>query len=192
MLRSLFISVFVLLAQLVATGQDGGCKKIDSEQPSIYIAFEREEKSANRKKAGQTFLRLVNNTSCGIHVETDDNNYSDTRLYRSESRKRENGGIVTTYTQLPVDRLAKTVFYETAKAKSDWSAANFDENRDLVIYFTIFPGLSTIFPVATEHTRKPFRVSVSFSYQWEGASENTSHRVFYYPEMPKGFYEPPN
>ena len=169
-----------------------GCEKIDKSRPSVYIALEKNyDETVKGKSTKKTELRLTNNTSCNIYLETTDNDKElpNGKLYKAESRKMEDGMTEIRYTQLPVDGLVKYIFYDIQKTpKSNWTPANYDEFRDLVFHYTVFPSLSVIFSTEKKHSQKPFRVSVPFTYQWEDSSfENVKHRTFYWYELPKGF-----
>ena len=186
------ILIPILWIFVSAASAQPGCEKLDKDRPSAYIAFEKEiTETVKGKPQKITLLKLRNNTSCEIAVETDGQRWNDENLYGVETAKDASGKTVTRYTQRQVDNVRQVVFYDVRSSeKSAWAPANYFADRDLSYHFTIFPGFSVIFPVERKHAQKPFRLAVKFSFEWEVTTfENTDHRTFYWLELPKGFDE---
>src|SRR5687767_13878456 len=143
------ILIPILLIFVSAASAQLGCEKIDKDRPSAYIAFEKEVTEKVKGKPQKiTLLKLTNNTSCQIGVETDGQRWNDENLYGGETAKDANGNSVTRYKQRRVDNVRQVVFYDARSSEtSAWAPANYFADRDLSFHYTIFPGFSVIFPV---------------------------------------------
>jgi len=173
-IRSTVASIVIGLVASHSLTAQNGCEKLDTEKPSAFISFEKDTReSINGRFRELVLLKLTNNTSCKIEVATNGDGID---------------GVVGNI-QDRSDNVSQIVFYDTRKSdKSAWKPANYFEFRDLVFHRTVSPGASVIFPVERNHTKKPYRVSVRYKFEWEESSfENTDHRTFYWFEMQKGY-----
>ncbi|MFT3743380.1 MAG: hypothetical protein QM785_03700 [Pyrinomonadaceae bacterium] len=187
----LVIAIFALSANDVK-GQSG-CAKLDDKKPTLYIAYEREStEKKNGKENKITLLRLVNNTSCDVFVETDGERQFDPVLYSSETVKINDRLTNTKYKQRRIDGVEIGVFYDVVRRpKTVWIAGNYNENRDISFVYTIFSGSSVTFPVVRSDAKRGVQLSVAFNYEWDDSLgvSNVTHRVYYHWELPKGYYE---
>jgi hypothetical protein len=190
----------MVVAQHVA-GQEipkeqNGCTYLVRENPSVFISYERETIGQNAKGQSirQMLLRLHNNSSCAIVIETDDI-MGDEALFKKEVSQLPNGNILTKYIPNPPEGALLPIFYDIQEARNKaWRPANYWEGRDLVFTYTIPSGRSVIFPVEEKYFRRRFLISLLFSYTWENnpqlrTSGTITHRVSYVYELPEGFYK---
>jgi hypothetical protein len=132
----LLASVVVSPAQTNSRSQ-AGCSLIDQSRPAQFISFESASDSGVR-------LRLHNNSSCPIIVETDD------RAPLLLSNVRSVG----------LHYLVHDRRRQTTKPAYGWG--------DSVFTVEIAGGNSITFLVPVEHFRKRLDVAVPFTYSWEG------------------------
>jgi len=197
-----FTPTLCVLIVLIATqnyfGQDSsqnqtGCTYLAKEKPSVFISYagERTEQNEKGQNVRQILLRLHNNSSCKIIVETNSETTGDESLYKKEVTPQADGvTIIIKYIPTPPKDFEIPVSYDIQESKNKaWKAANYWEDRHLVFGYPIFSGYSAIFPVNEKHFRKRFSISVPFTYDWEHSSELVSHRVFYFYDFPQGFYK---
>jgi predicted NAD-dependent protein-ADP-ribosyltransferase YbiA (DUF1768 family) len=161
----------------------GGCAYLKRDRPSIYISFDRQimvkEKGSDVR---ETFLRLHNNSTCSISVET----YPDETPNEKKVSRRPNGDTVTTSTP---------IFYDFKESKGEeWKPANYRADRAVFNPYRIPAGHSAAFEVADEAFRKELPISVPFEFSWEdnvdlGLWKTISHRVSYDYDLQTGFYE---
>ena len=174
-----------VIGQVIPQDQNG-CAYLEKKKPSIFISYERETTGQNSKgqDVRQVLLRLHNNSSCTIVIETDDMCCDET-LFKKEISQLPNGNILTKYIPNPPEGALLLIFYDLQETKNKaWRPANYWEGRDLVFRYTIPPGRSVIFRVEEKYFRKRFLISVPFNYAWEENAElstfgTITHRVAY-------------
>jgi hypothetical protein len=189
-LSSLILGLTQLLsAQAPPTSQ---CKVLDIDKPALYISYHgpRVIKDNDGKTAPVTVLRLHNNSSCSIKVETTDTSGNEI-LNRKQTTQVANGSI-TRYIPNPPKDFGLEIFYDVKESDGkSWKPGNYWKDRDISFSYPIPPGYSAAFPVQEEFYRKKQFISVPFNYTWETGSNNlytVSHRVLYFHEFPRGFY----
>lgn len=200
-MRLLVSAMFLLLLATVSFAQEdskseNGCVVKEPIKPAVFISFE--SATAADKDKTKTLLRLHNNTSCNIVVETSDivplPEYR--HLFKTQTTTRANGDTATLYIPNPPEGAFVPIFYDKQTDRTHKpKPANYWEGRDLVNEYTIPGGRSVIFAVDATFFRKRVRLSVPFTYEWEHASElhtfgTTEHRVYYEYELPTGYYVP--
>lgn len=133
-----------------------GCALIDKSRPAQFISHEGTSGSAS-----EVTLRLHNNTSCSIVVETDDRN--PTRLsklrdgtVRMETLTSSRDGIRLPLHYLVQDRQR----WRAPEPAYGWG--------DSVFTYELLAGESVVFTVPLVHFRKRLDVAVPFNYAWEG------------------------
>lgn len=199
-LRMLCVLLFVVAAQHIAAQEipkdQNGCAYLEKEKPAIFISYEREAigQKAKGQNIRQVLLRLHNNSSCVIVIETDDIMGNET-LFKKEVSQLPNGNVLTKYIPNPPEGALLPIFYDVQEARDKaWRPANYWEGRDLVFTYTIPSGRSVIFPVEEKYFRRRFLISLLFSYAWEDNQQlrtlgTITHRVSYVYELPEGFYK---
>ena len=188
-------SLQICWGQETSQNQDG-CESLAKEKPSVFISYEREmtEKNEKGQNVQKTLLRLHNNLSCEIAVETNDT-MNDETLYRKEVTQQPNGDTFTKYIQNPPKDFELPIFYDIKKSKGKpWKPANYWEDRHLVFEYSIPSGYSAVFQVEGKYFQKRLSISVPFKYSWEDTDElrtfgTISHRVSYVYDLPTGFYK---
>jgi hypothetical protein len=191
----LFSTARLVAAQEIPKGQ-GGCNYLDKEKPSIFISYERETTGQNPKgqNVRQVLLRLHNNSSCTIVIETDDI-VGDETLFKKEVSQMPNGDTLTKYIPDPPEGALLPIFYDIQEAGNKaWRPANYWAGRDLVFTYTVPSGRSVTFPVEAKYFKRRYLISVPFTYAWEDNRELSTlgtiiHRVSYVYELPEGFYK---
>lgn len=195
----LLVVLIVGLSQFLSaqTAPTGGCSYLEKDKPSVYISYVRQQLVKNKK--GKTeqkvLLRLHNNSTCEISVETPDNT-DDKKLFKYETRTKSNGEKLTTNWQNPPSKdFDLDIYYDFKESKGkSWKPVNYWEARDLVFKYNIPSGYSAAFPVDERFIRKNQLISVLFEYDWEYSSElrtfgTISHRVIYDYRLPKGYFK---
>ncbi len=196
-----FCVLIIVFPFQICLGQENsqnqvGCESLAKEKPSVFISYEREITEQNEKgqNVRKTLLRLHNNLSCEIAVETNDTMNNET-LYKKEVSQQSNGDTITKYIQNPPKDFELPIFYDIKKSKDKrWKPANYYEGRDLVFKYSIPSGYSAVFQVEGKYFQKRLSISVPFEYSWEDTDElrtfgTISHRVSYVYELPTGFYK---
>ena len=197
----MFCALVILFASQILFAQQNsgnqiGCVYLDKEKPSIFISYERETTVKNEKgqNVRKILLRLHNNSSCEISIETTDTSYDET-LNRKEVSQQPNGITITRFIPNPPKNFELPIFYDIKESDDKrWKPANYWENRHLVFTYPISSGYSAAFPVDDKFFRKRLSISVPFEYSWENNSElrtlgTISHRVSYVYTLPEGFYK---
>ncbi len=175
------------------TTPENGCKYLDSKKPALYISYQgqRAVKDEKGKTTLATLLRLHNNSSCSISVETTDTSHNEVLNKREESR-RPNGDLITRFIPNPPKDFELEIFYDVKESEGKaWKPGNYWQYRDISFSYPIPSGHSAAFPVQEKFFQKKWSVSVPFNYKWEAGPNSLytiSHRVFYFREFPKGFY----
>ena len=174
-----------------------GCVVKEAVKPSIYISYETPIGPGNDRT--KTLLRLHNNTNCTIVIETSDlvTTPEADKLFKKVTKRDANGSIATTYIPDAPEGALLPVFYDTQRTKGHKpQPANYYESRDLRNEYYVPGGRSITFPVDATIFRKGFLISVPFNYDWEHPDGlvtlgTVQHRVYYWHELPTGFYVPP-
>jgi len=140
------------LAQGASSTKDG-CSVIDATHPPQFIVYDGKSES-------DIHLRLQNNTSCAIVVQTDDKYPTEIKKLpqgggRMESVLRSRDGV-----RLPLHYLIQN------KSQSDWRRAY--GWGDSVFIYEIPAGQSITFAVPAKHFKRHYNVAVPFGYSWEG------------------------
>lgn len=176
----------VLLAHLNVTAQERspqqkGCVLIDDTRPSQFVSYD-----AGSQSTAHITLRLYNNTSCGIVVETDDT--VPTRFTRLP-----NGGAkfeTVTGSQDGVRLRLHYLIQDTRRRGEPETAYGWG---DSVYHYEIMGGHSATFSVPLVHFRRRFDIAVPFKYAWEGQGAigrgpgTVIHRVYFlFKALPKG------
>ncbi|MDQ3820070.1 MAG: hypothetical protein M3362_20665 [Acidobacteriota bacterium] len=137
MICLLLLSTFIVSPAQTISNAQSGCSRIDQSHLAQFISYESVSDSGVR-------LRLHNNSTCPIIVETDDraplllgNVRSIALHYLVQNRQRQ-----------------------TVKPAYGWG--------DSVFAIEILAGDSITFSVPLEHFRKRLDVAAPFIYSWEG------------------------
>jgi hypothetical protein len=175
-LSLLFFVTVVNLDQGGSPSKDA-CALIDKNRPPQFIVYEGKSES-------DISLRLRNNSSCAIVVETDD-------TYPTQLKKLPQGGatIETVFDardgqRLPLHYLVQKHANDARRAYS-WG--------DSVFTYEIPSGQSIIFEVPTSHFKQRSHIVVPFGYAWEGNNSiamgigGVVHRVYFlFEDLPAG------
>jgi len=172
------------------------CAVKEGIKPAIFISYAAATGPDDDKT--KTLLRLHNNTTCNIVVETSDivpppAEYR--HLFKTQTKTLPNGDIGTRYIPDPPEGAFVPIYYDKSDGKQKPIPANYWGGRDLVFEYTIPGGRSVTFTVDTKLFRDRIRLSVPFTYEWEHDPElrttgGIDHRVYYEYELPKGYYLP--
>lgn len=142
----------VTVAQNSSSTKDG-CTVIDAGRPPQFIVYED-------KSELEIHLRLRNNSSCAIVVETDDK-------YPTEVKKLLHGGVRIESVLESRDGLRLLLHYLIqSKPQSDWRRAY--GWGDSVFVYEIPAGQSITFAVPASHFKRRYNIAVPFGYSWEG------------------------
>jgi len=143
-----------LVAQERSVNQ-AGCALIDKSRPAQFISYE-----AVSETTLEATLRLHNNTTCSIIVETDDT--SPTRLSRLPK-----GGVRVESVTSSQDGVRLPLHY-LVQDRQRWRAPEPAYGwGDSVFTYELLAGQSAVFTVPLSHFRKRLDVAVPFSYAWE-------------------------
>src|SRR5438045_2848051 len=129
-----------------------GCALIDGTLAPQFIKYEGKSES-------EIYLRLRNNTSCAIIVETDDN-------YPTQIKKLPQGGVTIESVLDSRDGLRLRLHYliqnrgqgETLKRAYGWG--------DSVFTYEIPAGQSITFSVPISTFKQRYNIAVPFGYSW--------------------------
>lgn len=142
----------VSLAQGTSSTKDG-CSVIDEARPAQFIIYDGKSES-------DIHLRLRNNSSCAIVVETDDK-------YPTEIKKLPQGGGRVESVLASRDGIRLPLHYLLQnKPESNWMRAY--GWGDSVFVYEIPAGQSITFAVPARHFKRRYNVAVPFGYSWEG------------------------
>lgn len=156
--------------------QERDCALIDKSRPAQFISYE-----GGSETISEVTLRLHNNTSCNIIVETDDS--SPTRFV-----KLPNGGVrfeTVTSSQDGVRLPLHYLVQDRRRSKAPEPAYGWG---DSVFTYELLAGQSAVFTVPLMHFRKRLDVAVPFNYAWEGNRAigmgvgGVVHRVYFLVE----------
>ncbi len=190
-----------LIFAVYASGSKQGCDYIDKAKPHIYISLETTglvEEGKKGQKLQLVMLRLHNNSTCSIVVETDDlvGSSEGDKLFKKEMSKSANGDLITKYIPDPPEGARLPMFYDVQNGLHDSPRpVNYWYGRDLVFNYVVPAGRSVTFPIRAKFFSKRAIVSVPFNYQWEDSPDlrtmgTITHRVVFSYDLPKGFYLP--
>jgi hypothetical protein len=150
-----------------------GCTLIDKSRPAQFISYEGTSETRTK-----VTLRLHNNTSCSIIVETDDR--SPTQIIRLPNR----GVRIETVTSSR-DEVMLPLHYLVQDRRSRREPETAYGWGDSVYNYEILGGQSAFFTVPLTHFRKRFDLAVPFNYAWEGnravgrGAGGVIHRVYF-------------
>lgn len=132
-----------------------GCALIDKSHPAQFISYEGASETIS-----EIMLRLHNNTSCGIIVETDDR--SPTRLSRLSNGRVSIETVTSSQdgARLPLHYLVQ----DRQRGRALEPAYGWG---DSVFTYELLAGQSAVFTVPISHFRKRLDVAVPFNYAWE-------------------------
>ncbi len=175
-----------------------GCRYVEDDKPSLFISYVREGvvKTYKGTSVRKVFLRLHNNSTCDIHVETPDNTGDET-LFKYGTETLPNGRTITGLLQHPQKKdFDLEIFYDVKESEAKgWKPANYWDDRDLVFKYSIPSGYTAVFPVDERFFRRKQRISILFGYDWEDDSDQLrtfgtiTHRVTYVYDIPKGYFK---
>jgi hypothetical protein len=132
-----------------------GCALIDESRPAQFISY-----VGTSEMMKWAVLRLYNNTSCSIIVETDDK--SPTRLNKLPD---DNFNVETVISS--GDEVLLPIHY-LVQDRKHWRAPEPAYGwGDSVFTFEILAGKSAFFNVPLTYFRKRLDLVVPFSYSWE-------------------------
>lgn len=148
-----------------------GCSLIDKSRPSQFISYEGISQSKSEVK-----LRLYNNTSCNIIVETDDRNPA--RLLSEDGVGAGNARDIQDNVWLPLHYLVQDRRrWRAPEPAFGWG--------DSVFTYELLGGHSALFTVPLIHFRKHLDVVVPFNHAWEADRAigmgvgGVAHRVYF-------------
>jgi hypothetical protein len=152
---------------------DRGCSLIERDHPAQFILYEGKSGPSSEVR-----LRLRNNTSCPIIVQTDDVLPTQLKklpngVLRFESVTDSQDGVRLRLHYLIQDRQRG----EALKSGYGWG--------DSVFTYQISSGQSVIFAVPVSHFKRRFDIAVPFNYSWEGSAAigmgagGVVHRVYF-------------
>ena len=174
---SLMLSLIAANVHRAGAPIKGGCAVIDGNRPPQFIVYEGKSSSGIN-------LRLRNNSSCAIVVETDDN-------YPSRIKRLPGGGATIESVLEPQDGQKLLLHYLIQKPGSDARQAY--GWGDSVFTYEIPGGQSIIFEVPTSHFKQRSHIAVPFGYLWEGDNSiaigigGVAHRVYFlFEDLPSG------
>jgi hypothetical protein len=164
---------------LIVFQTQAGCALIDKAKPPQYISYE------SMSPSSYVFLRLRNNSSCSIMVETDDE-------LPTKVRKRHDGSLRVDSITDAEDGTKLALHYliegrhplRASRPAYGWG--------DSVFVYKIPPGQSILFKVSSVYFKRRFDIVVPFAYVWEDSrfigmgAGGVSHRVYFlFEDVPK-------
>ena len=173
---NVLLSAFSNIVAQERSVNQASCALIDKSRPAQFIAYESVSEATS-----EATLRLHNNTSCSIIVETDDRN--PTRLSRLP-----NGGVRVEIVTSSQDGVRLPLHY-LVQDRQQWRAPEPAYGwGDSVFTYEILAGHSAVFTVPISHFRKRLDVAVPFNYAWEGdraigmGTGGVVHRIYFLVE----------
>lgn len=154
------------------------CRLINKSRPSQFISYEGVTQGTSEVK-----LRLLNNTSCSIVVETDDRD--PVRLLRKNGLGEDSTRDLQENVWLPLHYLVQnTRRWKAPERGYGWG--------DSVFTYELAAGHSVLFNVQLIHFNKRLDVVVPFNYSWEADTTigmgvgGVVHRVYFLADdLPK-------
>ena len=169
----------IITAQERSTKQTG-CALIDSTRPSQFVSYD-----ATSESKTHITLRLHNNTSCSIVVETDDT--APTRFIRFP-----NGAAKFETVTGSQDGVRLRLHYLIQDSRNRREPETAYGWGDSVYHYQIMGGHSATFSAPFVHFRKRLDIAVPFRYAWEGEGTigrdpgGVIHRVYFlFEDLPK-------
>lgn len=173
---NMLLSVFPTIVAQERSVNQTGCALVDKSRPAQFISYDGASETTS-----EVTLRLHNNTSCGIIVETDDR--SPTRL-----SKLPNSGVRIEPVTSSQDGVRLPLHY-LVQDRQRWKAPEPAYGwGDSVFTYELLAGQSAVFTVPLSHFRKRLDVAVPFNYAWEGDKAigmgvgGVVHRVYFLVE----------
>lgn len=177
------VSALILLSLMggVNYAQDrssskSGCFLLDPGRPAQFIAYEN-------KLESEIYLRLRNNSSCAIVVETDDQ-------YPTQLTKLPQKGVRIEPVLDARDGVRLRLHY-LIQIKPRREPERAYGWGDSVFVYEIPPGQSVTFSVPINHFKRRYNLAVPFSYSWESSKSigtgigGVIHRVyFFFDDLP--------
>jgi hypothetical protein len=149
----LLVAISSLVSQCMAS--QNGCVLIDKSRSAQIISYEK-----GSDTDPEITLRLYNNTSCSIVVETND--HYPTRLV-----KHPNKGVKIEVVTTSQDGIKIPLHYLVQDTRR-WRAPEPGYSwGDSVFNYEILAGQSVLFTVPLSHFKKRFDVIVPFRFKWE-------------------------
>jgi hypothetical protein len=151
-----------------------GCSLLDKSQPSQFISYE----NVTRAKS-EVRLKLHNNTTCSIVVETDD---------RAPVRVLGRNGVGEGHAPKFPDNVWLPLHYLVQDGRGGKVPKRGFGWGDSVFTYELSAGESAFFSVPMIHFRKHFDLVVPFNYAWEAHKSvgmgvgGVIHRVYFLAE----------
>jgi len=148
----LFVMGGVNFAQDPPSSKDG-CVRIDSARPPQFITYDS-------KSDSEIYLRLRNNSSCAIVVETDDQ-------YPTQITKLPQKGVTIEPVLGSRDGIRLRLHY-LVQSKPQRELTRAYGWGDSVFVYEIPASQSITFSVPLKHSKRRYNIAVPFGYSWEG------------------------
>ena len=152
-----------------------GCALLDATHPPYFVTYEGKSES-------EIHLRLRNNTTCAIVVETDDR-------YPTQLKKLPNGGGKIEAVLGSQDGLKLPLHYLLQRRGQGGSVEPAYGWGDSVFTYEIPAGQSITFNVPAARLKRRSYIAVPFRYPWEGDQTIATgvggvvHRVYFLVEQ---------
>lgn len=179
------LAAFILMAVMggVNFAQDrssskNGCVRIDPARAPQFITYDNRSES-------EIYLRLRNNSSCAIVVETDDQ-------YPTQIMKRPHKGVRIESVIESRDGIRLRLHY-LVHSKPQRELRRAYGWGDSVFVYEIPASQSITFSVPLNHFKRRYNIAVPFGYSWEGNNSigtgigGVVHLVYFlFDELPPG------
>ncbi|HEX5704121.1 MAG TPA: hypothetical protein VFX97_13040 [Pyrinomonadaceae bacterium] len=149
-----------------------GCTLIESSRPPHYIAYE------GTKPSAEISLRLRNNTTCEIVIETDDS-------IPAQLRRFPNGDVRIEPVIGSADGVRVALHYLVEDRQRQKAPQRGYGWGDSVFSYQVQPGHSVIFRIPRAQLKRGLDIVVPFKYAWETSSAigmgagGVVHRVYF-------------
>lgn len=153
---SFFLSAAAGTVVQSVTANRNPCALIDLTRPAQFVTYDGKADSKIR-------LRLRNNTTCAIVVQTDD-------TYPTEIKRLSNRGVRIEAVKEPRDGLKLPLHYLIQKRNKGEAPKHAFGWGDSVFTYEVPAGQSITFDVPASHLKKRYDLAVPFSYPWEGSN----------------------
>ena len=154
----IFVQLFnigdVELLQDISSNKHG-CSLVDPTRPPQFVSYEGKSES-------QIQLRLRNNTSCTIVVETDDQ-------FPTQPKTLPQGGSTIESVLTSQDGVRLRLHYLTQNRRRGEVLKRGYGWGDSVFTYEILPGQSILFAVPRFHFKRGSDIAVPFAYSWDGS-----------------------